>query len=290
MIAAGLRRDVGLTKCAGVADDARSPGTYSACCAPLTMIHRRQLLASTLVLAPATHGFSPAWANDSSAPTADEAATALADKVRRQIDQVFSDLSTLPTPMLTKPMVSVRFEPFLIAVDLRGGGQAPELVLPTWDQLIPPYRRVFQRWMQLANTGLTAREFFEETFQWALVAHELAHVLHFNHRRTAPRLGFFGEEESANRFMVAWCHAQPEQRERLDRLGRTWAALHARLPNPVPTGQVARTWFESNYERLGQDPDAYGWFQFRWMSAAWEERHQLTLAGTVAALTQRSAP
>ena len=43
------------------------------------------------------------------------------------------------------------------------------------------------------------------------------------------------------------------------------------LPDPVPAGQDPRAYFEANYEALGADPMAYGWYQGAFMRAAWAD-------------------
>jgi hypothetical protein len=254
------------------------------------MTHTRRLwlrACAAVAIGPTlSHRASVAQTQTAPANTANSAeAVALEARVREQIALIRADLAATPTPLLTPINVKVQFMPFVIGVNTFDRGKTFDVFLPTWAQLPPVYREVFERWVKLAGTGMDAQAFFTDTFNWALVAHEVGHVLAAERFKRFGAMSHFVEEELSNRLMVAWCHAQPGQRERLDRIGRTWEALHDKLPTPVPPGAQPKAWFEANYEKVSENPDGYGWFQYRWMAKAWQDRNTLTLADAAAALT-----
>lgn len=230
---------------------------------------------------------TPAAASAALSASDTSQASALEARVREQIGVIRSDLAATATPLLTPITVKVEFQPFIIGITTTDRGKTFDISLPTWAQLSPEYRQTFDRWVRLAGTGMDAPAFFADTFNWALVVHEVGHAISAERFRTFSALGAFREEELANRLMVAWCHAQPGQRERLDRIGRTWEALYEKLPSPLPAGAQPRAWFEREYDKLTENPDAYGWFQYRWMAQAWQDRHTLTLAEAAAELTRK---
>lgn len=219
-------------------------------------------------------------------PEQSAAAQRLSREVERIIQDVYQGLSGLPTPMRTRPGVSVRLEPFIIGLmPVTDDGQQREIVLPMWSQAPQGLQQVFERWVTLAGTGQSAADYFADTFNWALVLHELGHHLMFDHLREAQLANHAKQEEMANRFMVAWWASQPQARARLDRVGATWEALWNKLENPVPTGVDPIEHLQRNYWRIANNPDAYGWYQYRWMAMAWQERDRLSLAETVRDLT-----
>ncbi|RTL34243.1 MAG: hypothetical protein EKK53_26810 [Burkholderiales bacterium] len=186
------------------------------------------------------------------------------------------------------PVVAVRAEPFLIGVNL--DVPVPELVVPpAWTDLPPPLQQVFSDWVARVGGPVPAATFFDDTFHWALVAHEMAHFLIERNVPKARRWNFYGEEAQANRFMVAFWQAQPVMRERLARCGAVWVALRDQLPSPVPPGADAQQHFERNYQALSEDPNAYGWYQFKWMADAWVARESLGFS-TVLAETLAGQP
>ena len=246
-------------------------------------MHRRHLLkAATALIGPA--GLTGLTNLNAATGPAPLTAQALAQQVAGQLQTIQADLAHLPQPMRIMPRVGVRFEPFIIGIELRSRADT-EVVLPLWEQLSPDYQAIFKRWTRMANAPMDERAFFTDTFQWALVAHEVGHLLSADHRPKGHRWPAPEEERLCNRFMVAWCRLRSADHARLDAIGAVWASLHERLPNPLPAGADPHTWLVQNYDKATEQPDVYGWFQYGWMAQAWKDRERLSLADTVAQLT-----
>jgi hypothetical protein len=47
--------------------------------------------------------------------------------------------------------------------------------------------------------------------------------------------------------------------------------IEAHLPNPVPAGLDPKRYFSDNYDKLGADPVAYGWFQLYMVISVYDE-------------------
>lgn len=93
-----------------------------------------------------------------------------------------------------------------------------------------------------------AEQQFAEIFNSLLLPHELGHYLqHLSGR--SRKLDRWESEVEANRI-----------------------GFLGQLPDPVPDGMQPRDYFNANYERLGDDAQAYGWYQGAFMRTAWAER------------------
>lgn len=73
----------------------------------------------------------------------------------------------------------------------------------------------------------------------------------------------------ANRLTVAWYREHDPNY--LATFKDDLSSILKVLPNPVPTSQDERTYFTANYEKLGSDPQAYGWFQLKLVLRAYDE-------------------
>ena len=74
----------------------------------------------------------------------------------------------------------------------------------------------------------------------------------------------------ANRISVAWWREHDPTY--LAKLIKDFRTIEARLPNPVPAGENARHYFTTQYSKLAEDPNAYGWFQLHMIVVAYDER------------------
>jgi hypothetical protein len=246
------------------------------------MLPRRAALTwlASLPTLGASLGLGAPGAAGAAAPAAD--AQAAKEVVRAQcqaiVGRVLEQLRLANRAAKVVPKVIVRNEPFLIGIELKNLAQ-PELVVPLWAEAAPPLQGLISQLAKLAGSSVAPQTFFEDTFNWALVAHEVGHYFVAEQVPSALRANDYVEEADANRFMVAFWNTQPKARERLDRCGEIWQSLSTRMPSPVPSGTSAEAHFTNNYRALSEDPMAYGWYQFKWMADAWRERDTLTFAG-----------
>jgi hypothetical protein len=81
-------------------------------------------------------------------------------------------------------------------------------------------------------------------------------------------------ESVANRISVAWWRERDSGY--LDRLVNDFRQIQRKLPNPIPQGEDARAFFTREYEKLAQDPNAYGWFQLQMVILVYEEKPALS--------------
>lgn len=116
--------------------------------------------------------------------------------------------------------------------------------------------------------------FFGEVFNAFLVPHEMSHFVDAkrDNLRNGGRL--YDGEVHANRVAVAFWLTQPDGKARMERLMSAVEVVESHLPSPVPEGQDRIAYFEANYEKLGSDPAAYGWYQFRMFLDAWALRDE----------------
>ncbi len=149
-----------------------------------------------------------------------------------------------------------------------------------WEELTPDVRDRFERW---AGDGgdRTGKQLFDEMFHRFFFVHELGHWLQVQAKRDTNDV--YSRELEANRLAVAYW--RENDAPYLTALLARFRSIGAGLPDPVPAGQDAESYFNSNYARLGSNPDAYGWFQTRMVISAGAERPVRTFAETVQRLS-----
>ena len=167
------------------------------------------------------------------------------------------------------PSVVIEFTPELSWIS----DDANTIHSVAWSQCPPDFQGLIASWLG-ASSPMPASHFFSEVFNAFLVPHELAHFADVKRGYRGDRAKFFEGEVYANRVAVAFWLGEPGGRERMEKLMQTVAIVASHLPNPLPTGQDKIAYFNANYEALGSNPPAYGWFQFRMFLDAWELRDE----------------
>lgn len=168
--------------------------------------------------------------------------------------------------------------PYVPAVSIKSG---PNLVSynPTtrllqqsrWNEMPPQIQGLVTAWAGVGTLGLSPEQQFGEIFNSLLVPHELGHYVAVLDGRLAKD-DSWTNEILANRMAIAFWSLEPEGEAKIaDRVANFTGFLNA-LPNPVPSGQDPRTYFQENYAALGRDPAAYGWFQGAFMTEAWKQK------------------
>ncbi len=142
--------------------------------------------------------------------------------------------------------------------------------LSRWSEMPPPVQGLMQAWAGGGTLGLAPEEHFAEIFNSLLIPHELGHYVAMMDGRFRTQ-DFWTNEVQANRIALAfWAMDAEPGRPLADRV-ENYVRFLGTLPNPVPAGQDPRAYFQENYEALGEDPMAYGWYQGAFMRTAWAE-------------------
>lgn len=135
-----------------------------------------------------------------------------------------------------------------------------------WSEMPAGIQGMMGAWAGAGTLGLTPEGQFAEVFNSLLVPHELGHYAASLNGREKGQ-SFWDGEVYANRVALAFWKGEPGA-ERLTARLENYNAFLAALPNPVPADTQPRAWFEKNYEALGNDPAAYGWYQGLFMREA----------------------
>lgn len=237
---------------------------------PTRIRARRPLLSAPLVLCLlwSTAGLQ-ASAQDSSAaqpglPASVAPLELQANELRERFMEALRDCGVEPA---FEPKIVVRTHPGMIAYF--PGEQSVHL--SRWADLPAPVVGTLSAWAAEGALGLGAEQQFAEVFHSLLLPHELGHYLQHASGRLA-RLDRWESEVEANRIAIAFWQLDPAEAQRLPARIDNFIGFLGNLPSPVPEGSEPREYFNANYERLGDDGPAYGWYMGGLMRTAWEER------------------
>lgn len=149
--------------------------------------------------------------------------------------------------------------------------------------LPPPVQETFNLWASYTKDQSSGHSLFDDMFHCYFFVHELGHWLSTQVIQALPDVkkktvfeSFerhpYETEIVANRLAVAWYREHDPAY--LARLIEDFRAIRSKLPNPVPTGQGKREYFDANYEKLWDSADAYGWFQLDMVLTVYEGTHE----------------
>lgn len=152
--------------------------------------------------------------------------------------------------------------------------------LSRWADLPPPVQRMVEAWAASGTAGLSGEAHFVQVFNGLLLPHELGHYLqHMSGRLdTLPR---WESEIEANRIAIAFWSLEGTGSASLPERIENFSRFLESLPRPVPAGVDLRDHFNANYDALGEDAAAYGWYQGTLMRKAWDERGQTDFCSLV---------
>jgi hypothetical protein len=150
-----------------------------------------------------------------------------------------------------------------------------------WAKVPAPEQASFNQWATYTADEPTGRALFEDMFYRFFFVHELGHWMQdevLRQRRDSMArqadknsdTARWQYETVANRISVAWWREHDPQY--LTKLVNDFRAIEAKLPNPVPSGEAPRHFFTREYNRITDDPNAYGWFQLQMVISAYEEQ------------------
>lgn len=184
-------------------------------------------------------------------------------------------ITTLPFTTPT-PQVNINSTPMLSYFDV----DADTVHEARFTELPDPVKAVFDRWAGYTSDEPSGNALFDDMFYRFFFVHEMGHWATFqmlDHRhdpaaQSAARnviANHWQAELECNRISVAWWREKDPVY--LAKLVGDFRKIVAALPSPVPPGQDMQTYFAANYEKLGQDPNVYGWFLLQSVVLAYDE-------------------
>lgn len=143
-----------------------------------------------------------------------------------------------------------------------------------------PMQDIFTQWAGYTTDQPSGKALFDDMFHRFFFVHELGHWM-----ASQVIAGLPGDQASviaknevrhkwerevaANRIAVAW-YREHDPRY-LAKLVKDFRSIQDRLPDPVPPGVDKKTYFTDNYQKLGTDPMAYGWYQLQMVLIVYDE-------------------
>jgi hypothetical protein len=181
------------------------------------------------------------------------------------------------------PDVRIENHPGLVSFFWQGPDQG-HVALSTWQGQPEPVRGLLHAWAAHGTLGMSPEQLFNEIFQRLALPHELGHYLQHMSGRIAG-VDRWTSELEANRIAIAFWQNDPDTADGLPQRIENFTTFLASLPDPLPEGADARSWFNENYNAIGGDSEIYGWFQGRLMQEAWRLRDEHNFCELATALT-----
>lgn len=118
-----------------------------------------------------------------------------------------------------------------------------------WEKAPLPEQTTFNQWATYTGDESSGRQLFQDMFYRFFFVHELGHWM---------------------RISVAWWREHDQAY--LAKLVNDFRKIQRKLPTPVPKREDTRAFFTSEYDKLSEDPNAYGWFQLQMVISAYDEQ------------------
>lgn len=134
-----------------------------------------------------------------------------------------------------------------------------------WEDLPPEVKATFAGFM--GEDMEHGKAFYRLYFYWYNIAHEVSHALRFLYGTYTGKV--WEEENAVNQLAVAYWRTKGQ----IGRLVQLETGLRQALTNlhdPVPADQDRITYLNTHYQKIGNDPAAYGHYQFSMVRAALE--------------------
>ena len=143
-----------------------------------------------------------------------------------------------------------------------------------------PMQDIWTQWSGYTTDEPTGKALFDDMFHRFFFVHELGHWMASQVIAGLPDSEMtavakneannkWAREIAANRIATAWFREHDPQY--LAKLVADFRSIQAHLPDPVPAGVDKKTYFTENYQTLGQDPMAYGWYQLQMVLLVYDE-------------------
>jgi len=192
------------------------------------------------------------------------------DELKSDVEIIINDFDIFMKEMGIKPPykpgVKIQTAPFLIKWDETNKG----IILPYWDELMDAQKDLFKTWK-----GEDTEEFFISLFNWFFVPHELGHFieLSFNKDTLTP----YESEMAANEFAVAFLISNEDNKDKIKYIRESLTDVLKILPNIDFTDMTEEEYFNTNYQQLGNNPNAYGYYQFKFILNILNNQEQINL-------------
>lgn len=143
-----------------------------------------------------------------------------------------------------------------------------------------PMQGIWKQWSSYTSDEPNGKALFDDMFHRFFFVHELGHWMDSHVIAGLPdrEMRVVAKKEAANkwegeitpnRIAVAWYREHDPQY--LAKLVADFRRIQSHLPNPVPAGMDKKTYFTDNYQKLGTDPMAYGWYQLQMVLVVYDE-------------------
>ena len=143
-----------------------------------------------------------------------------------------------------------------------------------------PMQDIWKQWSGYTTDEPSGKALFDDMFHRFFFVHELGHWMASQVIAGLPDNEMsavakneannkWAREIAANRIATAWFREHDPQY--LAKLVADFRSIQTHLPDPVPAGVDKKTYFTENYQTLGQDPMAYGWYQLQMVLLVYDE-------------------
>ncbi len=149
-----------------------------------------------------------------------------------------------------------------------------------FSDLPPQMQDLWTQWASYTTDQPDGKALFDDMFHRFFFVHEMGHWMASQVIAGLPDSEMtivakneannkWAREIAANRIATAWYREHDPQY--LAKLVADFRQIQSRLPNPVPAGIDKKTYFTDNYQELGTDPLAYGWYQLQMVIEVYDQ-------------------
>ena len=164
----------------------------------------------------------------------------------------------------TIPKAKIQTEPSLIRLDKSNNA----IIVPYWGDLLNDQKEIFKSWR-----GENAEEFFVLMFNWFFIPHELGHFINPKIHDIDP----YTSEKEANEVAVLFLKRDQENLEKLDFIKKSISQILETLPKIYFGNMSEVEYFDTNYQKIGNNPNTYGYFQFKFILDALNNQKNISI-------------
>lgn len=231
------------------------------------------LAASLMAIAPALTAIA-AQAPARSKPSVRSDSARLVDEVRALQRDLHGQVAALGRRAQMEPSIAIERETGLLYYSHLWR----RLIVPLWSEMGPQARSLY---VTIAGDSAGARKAFDDIV-WFYVPHDLAHQFL---NESGAQLTPWEHERSASAWALAFRRGRGEH-ERLAELRALAESAVRRMAaaDPTPPGEDRRRYFDREYRRILENPEAYAFIQLVMLAELLAEPQPKTLAELSAAI------